>query len=137
MSLHAFADTDGWLTNVPFSEMVLLRQRFARPRLHDYPAAITLALAAMPRLTELPAGSRIAVAVGSRGIADLALIVRETVAHDERRGSRPLSSQRWAVMAARPLPDKRRSWRDMASIASSPTPISARRLRVGWPKWWR
>lgn len=64
-----------------------IRQRFDRPRLPDIPDAVRDALEAMAPHIERDAS--IAIAVGSRGIANLATIVRTTVEFVKALGGRP------------------------------------------------
>lgn len=65
-----------------------IRQRFERNGLHDPVFAVREQLARLDEL--IRPRSRIAIAVGSRGIANLASIVREVVAYAKRRGAQPL-----------------------------------------------
>jgi len=89
MNLHPFHDTPGLLGKVPLPELVLLHQRFPRPRVDDIEAAVVVALEQAEFTKELQAGVRIAIAVGSRGIADIATIVRVLVASLRRYGVDP------------------------------------------------
>ncbi|MBO0778425.1 MAG: DUF2088 domain-containing protein [Ktedonobacteraceae bacterium] len=89
MQIQPFQDTSGLLSTVPLPDLVLLRQRFARPRLHDVGGAVTAALDATEIASGLPTGARIAIAVGSRGVAEIATIVRALVAALRRAGAEP------------------------------------------------
>lgn len=60
-----------------------------RPRVDDIPAAVSEALARVMEGTGLRKGDRVAIGVGSRGIANLALMVRTLVAELKRRGAVP------------------------------------------------
>jgi len=64
-----------------------VRQRFPRPRIDDVPAAAREALGASG--VGIRRDARIAIAVGSRGIAGLVDIVRETVAWVRAQGGKP------------------------------------------------
>ncbi|RPI21688.1 MAG: DUF2088 domain-containing protein [Acidobacteria bacterium] len=64
-----------------------IRRRFESPRLDDVPQAIRAELEACG--VGFQAGSRVAVAVGSRGIANLSWIVGETLRWLEEQGVRP------------------------------------------------
>ena len=70
-----------------FPRMVRVRQTFARPRVADIPRAVADALAA----GSLPVkrGDTVAVGAGSRGIANIDVIVRATVRHLLDLGARP------------------------------------------------
>jgi hypothetical protein len=67
--------------------MVRVRQSFPRPRVADIAAAVRQALsAASPPIKR---GDRVAVGAGSRGIANIATIVRATVDHLKTLGAQP------------------------------------------------
>ena len=67
--------------------MVRVRQKFPRPRLDDIPAGVRDALERAA--TPIKAGDTVAVGAGSRGIANIATIVRATVDWLKARGARP------------------------------------------------
>lgn len=67
--------------------LVRIRQHFARPRLEDVQAAVRAELEHCG--VAIPAGGRIAVAVGSRGIANLRLIVQTVCAWVKAQGGQP------------------------------------------------
>jgi hypothetical protein len=67
--------------------MVRVRQKFARPRLTDIPAGVRDALERAR--TSIKPGDVVAVGAGSRGIANIATIVRATVDWLRARGARP------------------------------------------------
>ncbi len=89
MNLHPFRDTPGLLGRVPMPDMVLLRQRFPRPRVNDVSAEVPISLERAGILERIPPGARIAVAVGSRGIAELASVVRALVGSVRQRDAEP------------------------------------------------
>ncbi|HZO74590.1 MAG TPA: lactate racemase domain-containing protein [Ktedonobacteraceae bacterium] len=89
MSLFPYQDTAGLLRAVPFPDMVLLRQRFPQTRIDDVPKAVVTTLEQANIATHIHSGARIAIAVGSRGIADIALIVRALVATLRHYGAEP------------------------------------------------
>ena len=68
-------------------QLFKIRQRFDRGRLGDPRDALRSQLAALD--AAIHAGARIAVAAGSRGIDNLALIVRETCGYLQARGAQP------------------------------------------------
>ena len=70
-----------------FPPLVRIRQHFPRPRLENIEAAVLAELGSCP--VSLPAGGRIAITVGSRGIANLALIVRTVVRWVKAQGGQP------------------------------------------------
>lgn len=67
--------------------MVRVRQHFPRPRVEDIPRAVAEALdrASLP----VRPGDTVAVSTGSRGIANIDVIVRATVRYLQDRGARP------------------------------------------------
>ncbi|MBI2525585.1 MAG: [Fe-S]-binding protein [Candidatus Rokubacteria bacterium] len=72
---------------MPFPRMVRVRQTFPRPRLADIPGGVRAALAAA-RLPIKP-GDTVAVGAGSRGIANIDVIVKATVNFLRDLGARP------------------------------------------------
>jgi Lactate racemase N-terminal domain len=89
MSLHAYQDRSQLLHAVPLPPMMLLRQRFQRPLLADVASAVADALATDELTAKITPGARIAIAVGSRGVANIALITRALVATFRRYGADP------------------------------------------------
>lgn len=78
------------LEDVVLPEMIRVRLRQPEnPPLADVTAAVRSALDAQAALFDLPAGSEIAVAVGSRGIADIAVVARAAVDWLKDRGFAP------------------------------------------------
>ena len=70
-----------------FPRMVRVRQSFPRPRVEDIPAAVRQALSAIS--LPIKPRDRVAVGAGSRGIANIATIVRATVDHLKALGAKP------------------------------------------------
>lgn len=89
MDIFPYRDAAGLLDAVPLPDLVLLRQRFPRPRVDHLGATVAAALTTVDAVASLPHGARVAVAVGSRGIADIAAIVRAVVAVLRARGADP------------------------------------------------
>ena len=93
MAIHPYQDHNNLLTSVPLPELLLLRQRFARPRVEDVAAEVATQITAMLESQEVAEkvvpGARIAIAVGSRGIASIALIVQTIVSTLKRSGAEP------------------------------------------------
>ncbi len=67
--------------------MLRVRQSFTGPRLADIPGGVRSALAAAP--LPIRRGDTVAVGAGSRGIANIATMVRATVDHLKAIGARP------------------------------------------------
>src|SRR5438034_5331787 len=72
---------------MPVPRMLRVRQKFARPRVPDIPAAVADALAG----ARLPVkrGDTVAVGAGSRGIANIDVVVGATVRYLRDLGARP------------------------------------------------
>lgn len=69
--------------------MARIRQTFDDTMLDDVPDAVAQALAACPAFERIKPGARLAVTVGSRGIASLPAIVRAIVDALKSRGANP------------------------------------------------
>lgn len=70
-------------------KMISVRQRFLATRLENVGLAVREQLTASGKLQEIKHGDRIAIGVGSRGIANLGLIVRTVVGLVKERGAVP------------------------------------------------
>lgn len=77
------------LRDVPLPQMVRIRQNFPADALPDVAAALRDELRAPAIAGRIRSGARIAVAVGSRGMADLPLVVRGVVDELRARGAEP------------------------------------------------
>ena len=84
MQLAEFKDTD-----IDLPEMKLVRQMYQVPPAVDIPAAVQKEWDRLDKTSILTAGMRIAVGVGSRGVANLAAVVREVVARLKSAGCKP------------------------------------------------
>ncbi|MEW6548819.1 MAG: lactate racemase domain-containing protein [Spirochaetota bacterium] len=80
---------DELLENVPLPRMARVRQKFPRPRIEDPAAAVRDSLARLGEISRLPGGSRIALAVGSRGIVQLPELVAAAAGFLKDKGFRP------------------------------------------------
>src|SRR5690348_10971046 len=89
MSFQPFQDTIGLLRRVPLPQMVLLRQQFPRPQVEDVGKEVTRALDGSSLASSLQPGARIAITVGSRGVAEIAAIVRALVVWLRGQGASP------------------------------------------------
>ena len=70
-------------------KMVKVRQIFDRPRIADIPSALREQLMRDPILRTIQPGMRIAVTAGSRGVANIAVILRELCAVVREQGAHP------------------------------------------------
>ncbi len=77
------------LADLALPKMVLVRQRFAAPEVDDVAAALREELRRPEITRRVKPGMRIAVGVGSRGVAEIALIVSVTIAELKRLGAEP------------------------------------------------
>lgn len=75
--------------NYPLPAMHKVRQSFPRPRLENIEACIERELTKEDISEKIKPGAKIAVAVGSRGIKNLALIVKEVIAQIKKQGGEP------------------------------------------------
>jgi hypothetical protein len=72
-----------------FARLLNVHQHFPDRRVRDIPGTISRELASAEFGASLPPGSRIAIGVGSRGIANLSAIVRAVVGYWKSRGFHP------------------------------------------------
>lgn len=72
-----------------FPRLLLVRQKFPDRRIHDIPAAVSRELTGSPFAARLRPGARVAIGVGSRGITNIATIVRSVVDFYKSRGAHP------------------------------------------------
>jgi hypothetical protein len=69
---------------MPFPRMFRLRQKFDCPRVDDIPGEVDRQLTALNLAENVKPGQTVAITVGSRGIANIALITKAIVAHFKR-----------------------------------------------------
>jgi hypothetical protein len=72
-----------------FPQVFRLRQRFAGPVESDIPGAVRRELAKLPLAERVRPGERVAITAGSRGIANIAIILREAVRFFRELGASP------------------------------------------------
>lgn len=77
------------LERIQIPKMVRIRQSFPRPIISDIPQAVRETLGQSQILGRIKSGDRVAVTAGSRGIANIALILREVVANLKAVGADP------------------------------------------------
>lgn len=77
------------LAHVQIPKMVRVIQNFPRPVLVDVAKAVREEMQRPEILGRIKSGDKIAVTAGSRGIANIALILREVVANLKARGAEP------------------------------------------------
>ena len=103
------------IKDIPLPNMVKVRQEFDRTRLENVAAEVRKCLERREILGNLRPGMTVAVAVGSRGISNHALIVRETVRFLRDHGASPLSYPPWAATVEPRRRGSGRSWKATAS----------------------
>jgi hypothetical protein len=74
---------------VIYPRMVRIRQQFARPQVADIPAAVASALGSLDLSRRIKPGQTVALTAGSRGIANIPLILRSTAAFLKKLGAKP------------------------------------------------
>ena len=72
-----------------YPNIVRLRQRFERPRVDDVAAAVALALERTDLPRRVRPGQTVALTAGSRGIANIPLVLRATAGFLKKLGARP------------------------------------------------
>src|SRR5437867_6117496 len=72
-----------------FSRLLMVRQNFPDRSIRDIPAEVRKELNASPFSSRLKPGARVAIGVGSRGINNIATIVRSVVDFWKSKGARP------------------------------------------------
>jgi hypothetical protein len=77
------------IRRMPLSRLLYVRQNFPDRSLPDIPGEVRRQLAASGFATRLQPGSRVAIGVGSRGISNIDIIVREAVRCWQDMGMRP------------------------------------------------
>lgn len=77
------------LKDIPIPKMVKVKQKFHAPKLEDVGAEVRKTLNETHVLARIKEGDSVAIAVGSRGLADLPVLVRETVREIRRVGGQP------------------------------------------------
>ena len=77
------------LNEIPLPKMIRAKQKFLAPKVEDLASALREELRRPEIAERVKPGKRIAVGVGSRGVAEIALIVHVTVEELKRLGAEP------------------------------------------------
>ncbi|MEC0301056.1 nickel pincer cofactor-dependent isomerase, group 22 [Peribacillus frigoritolerans] len=77
------------LREIQLPKMVKVRQKFRAPKIADVAGEVEKAIKEAGVLSRINENDRVAIAVGSRGVADLPTLVRETVAAVKEAGGNP------------------------------------------------
>ena len=76
--------------NMPLPRMYKLRQSFPRHEINDIPAAIRAEMSKEIFASRIKPGAKVAIAVGSRGIINLPVIVKTTIDCILEAGAKPI-----------------------------------------------
>jgi hypothetical protein len=74
---------------VKYPKLLRVRQHFERPRVDDVAAAVVAALEPLRLNERIRPGQTVALTAGSRGVANIALILKTTVAYLKQLGAKP------------------------------------------------
>ncbi|MCM3118316.1 nickel-dependent lactate racemase [Neobacillus sp. MER 74] len=77
------------LRGIPIPKMVKVRQKFHAPEIENVEEAVREAIAEAKVMARIKPGDLVAIAVGSRGVADLPILVRETANAVKKAGGNP------------------------------------------------
>jgi hypothetical protein len=77
------------LRDIPLPKMVKIRQKFEAPEIEDVPQAVQDAISQAGVLSRIAKGDQVAIAVGSRGVADIDILTREVVRAVKTAGGEP------------------------------------------------
>ena len=72
-----------------FPRMLRVRQKFEAPRVDDIPGEVERQLASLNLGTRVKPGQTVAITAGSRGIANIAVIIKAIVGHLQKLGALP------------------------------------------------
>ena len=72
-----------------FPRMLRVRQKFDAPRVEDIPAEVDRQLSLLKLQAKIQPGQTVAITAGSRGIANIAVIIKAAVQHFQRLGAKP------------------------------------------------
>src|SRR5579871_4981364 len=75
--------------SVKYPKLVRVRQQFERPRVSDLAAAVIAALEPLSLERRIRPGQTVALTAGSRGIANIPVILKSTADFLKRLGARP------------------------------------------------
>src|SRR5579871_507684 len=75
---------------MPFPRMVRIRQKFDAERLEDIAGEVRRQLGKLPLAGKVKAGQTVAITVGSRGVANIALITKAICDHVRSLGATPV-----------------------------------------------
>ena len=74
---------------MPYPKLLRIRQQFERPRIEDVPRAVRTELEKLDLQRRIRAGQTVAMTAGSRGIANIPMVLRGTAEYLKKLGARP------------------------------------------------
>jgi hypothetical protein len=77
------------VAGMAFPRMLRVRQNFEAPRVNDIPGEVDRQLASLNLAARVKPGQTVAITAGSRGIANIAVIIKATVQHFQKLGALP------------------------------------------------
>lgn len=80
---------DQLLGEVPIPKFIKMRQAFPRPRIEDIDAEVSKELREKGLLNSIGGGQKIAITAGSRGVANIDIIIRSVVKNIRQAGAEP------------------------------------------------
>lgn len=121
---------EGILGDIPIPKMAKVRQLFDETKIEDIPGAIEAEFNKPEIASSIKKDASVTITAGSRGIANLALIIREVVKNVKRLAEHtPLSSLPWVAMVERLHLASCRYWRGWALPKSTLVLLSALQWR--------
>lgn len=72
-----------------FPRMLRIRQKFDAPKVEDIPAEVDRQLTGLKLQSKIQPGQTVAITAGSRGIANIAVIIKAAVQHFQKLGAKP------------------------------------------------
>lgn len=88
------------VSHIPLPRMVEARQNFPREKINDVPGELRNRLEQAGVRSRIKPGAEIAITAGSRGIDNIALIIRETAQYVKELGADPFIIPAWEATEA-------------------------------------
>jgi hypothetical protein len=75
-----------------YPQIFRVRQKFEAPRLDDVAGTVQAELAGLSLGPKIKPGETVAITAGSRGVANIAIIIRAAVQHFQSLGAKPFGA---------------------------------------------
>src|SRR5690349_13679466 len=85
----SYASGPSWSSVMIYPKMLRIRQQFERPRVDDVPRAVRTALEQLDLARTIRPGQSVALTAGSRGIANIPVVLRSVASFLKDMGARP------------------------------------------------